>query len=229
MPSFFLRPPKRKLVRSAVLSALIVMIFAALAIFSNTLQVFDQNVEQFLSFARRPALNGFFLAITYLGSVQFVSIALVFLALFFLLRKNTPYYFVFLGIMLGNAASVFIVKNLVERARPATAMYVENSFSFPSGHTAISVVFFGLLAYLAAKNSKRATVRGNIFIGWIFLMIMIGFSRMYLGVHFASDVLAGYAIGFFSLCVGIILFETLYEDQEKWWVKALHKYFGKRQ
>lgn len=228
MPSYFLNPSQKKLALAAGIAAWLVIVLALLAIFSNTLQILDQNIEKFLSFARRPAMNGFFLAVTYLGSVQFIIFSLIFLSAIFAIRKDLPRYCILLGTMLGASASVFIIKNFVERTRPESALYMESSFSFPSGHTAISVVFFGMLAYLASKSTPRAASQINIFFAWIFVMIMIGFSRMYLGVHFASDVLAGYAIGFFWLCIGINFFEGLSFDKERWWKKIFRIYSGRR-
>lgn len=215
MPKSFLDIPQKKLFVFTIIAGSLTALFAMLVTFSNTLQLLDQGFEQFLAAIRTPGWNGFFLAITYFGSIQFVSIATVFLGISFLLRKDLAHFAIFLGTIIGSSASVFILKDFIERARPLLGVYTETSYSFPSGHTSISVVFYGLLAYLAGKKAKTNRARTNIFFGWIFVMLMVGFSRLYLGVHFASDVLAGYAVGSFWLCVGIYFFEELFSKTKK--------------
>jgi len=124
---------------------------------------------------------------------------------------------IFAGTILGEVASVYILKDFVMRVRPTEVahVYQETGFSFPSGHAAVSVVFYGLLAYLWAQNVKSSKARHNILFGLIFFIVMIGFSRVYLGVHYPSDVLAGYGVGAFWLCAGIIAFEQLFGEKKR--------------
>jgi undecaprenyl-diphosphatase len=169
----------------------------------------DKAILFFLEGARFPFLNELFLILTYLGSVTFVSIATVCFTSILFIKKKFDDVSLLLGTALGSSAFVFLLKNLIGRIRPADvlAVYSETSFSFPSGHTAIAVVFYGSVAYILAQKFTNTKIRANVLFGWIFFMAMIGFSRMYLGVHYASDVLGGYLIGFLCLSIGIILFE----------------------
>ena len=82
-------------------------------------------------------------------------------------------------------------------------MYLEKSFSFPSGHATIAVAFYGFIIYFLIKNVKSWNRKINIFFTGFILIILIGFSRLYLGVHFVSDVWAGYLIGAIWLIIGI--------------------------
>jgi len=215
MPKSLLDVSPKKLFWCAAIATTITLVLGLLAIFSDTLQKIDQGAEFFLIGARTLGRNEFFLAITYFGSIEFVGIATIFLGIILFIRKDMPHFIIFLGTVLSNSASIVLLKDLVERTRPMQSIYTEPSFSFPSGHTAMSVVFYGLLFYLAGRNVKRNNTRGNLLFIWVFAMLMIGFSRMYLGVHFASDVLAGYAVGFFWLCVGIMCFEFLFSKKQK--------------
>jgi undecaprenyl-diphosphatase len=106
--------------------------------------------------------------------------------------------------MLASVLALFansILKNLVHRKRPPT-MYVAHmkihSYSFPSGHAFGAVAFYGLLAYLAFKYLPAPW---NILatIALVILVLMIGISRVYLGAHFPSDVLAGWLLGGLAL------------------------------
>ena len=74
-------------------------------------------------------------------------------------------------------------------------MLVETSYSFPSGHAMESFVAYGMLAYLAVLALKTWEARVAAVCGAALLVVLIGFSRMYLGVHYFSDVIAGYAAG----------------------------------
>ena len=99
------------------------------------------------------------------------------------------------------------LKHAVHRARPDT-MFVESmklqSYSFPSGHAFGSTVFYGLLAYLA--NSRLAAPWSYVVAGLLaVLIVLIGLSRIYLGAHFPSDVVVGWALGLLALVVIIVV------------------------
>ena len=85
-----------------------------------------------------------------------------------------------------------IIKFIVRRPRPqGFNITIENTYSFPSGHSMISCAFYGLIAYLIYKNFHNKIKRNFICISLILLIVIIGFTRVYLGVHFASDVIGG--------------------------------------
>src|SRR5215207_1380463 len=108
---------------------------------------------------------------------------------------------VFLGSWLaavaGSAVLNRLLKGLFERPRPhfEHPLLVESSFSFPSGHAMESFVVYGMLAYFAVLAFRTWESRVAVVFGAALLVVLIGFSRMYLGVHYFSDVLAGYAAG----------------------------------
>lgn len=150
-----------------------------------------------------------FIAITELGSTTVIGgIALV-LGLVCLIKKH---FSIFIGLcvsIFGTAASVFSLKEIVERARPDTLYqaYLETGFSFPSGHASLSLALYGFIAYLVWKYAPER--RNVALVAAMVLVGLIGFSRMYLGVHYATDVIAGYAIGATFLFAGIRVSEKL--------------------
>jgi undecaprenyl-diphosphatase len=109
----------------------------------------------------------------------------------------------------GSGLFTLIGKNVFQRARPAVALYKEASFSFPSGHAAIAVAFYGFLAYFLIKFIKKWKSKINIFLISLFVIFIIGFSRLYLGVHYFSDVWAGYLVGTIWLIIAVGFAEYL--------------------
>lgn len=130
------------------------------------------------------------------------------LSIFFLLKKQIHYVFGILTSLLGSGLSIYLGKNIFEIDRPHLyAYYHENYFSFPSGHATISVAFYGLLFYFLIRNStsfkKWVVLITMAFVFWM----LIGISRLYLCVHYFSDVIAGYILGFLWLLLGISIIE----------------------
>ena len=88
-----------------------------------------------------------------------------------------------------------ILKELVQRPRPEDInLVVETGFSFPSGHSMVAMAFFGLLVWLVWHYEKDRTMRLACCGGFSLIILLIGISRIYLGVHYASDVLAGFCV-----------------------------------
>jgi membrane-associated phospholipid phosphatase len=141
--------------------------------------------------------------ITSLGNWKFVvPLAILVSILCWLSRKRktiTP----FIIALIGTEITVELLKILIRRPRPIGASFLETSYSFPSGHAAISVALYGFIAFLLWKRSKSQLKRGMILAVALLLMLFIGFSRVYLGVHFPTDVLGGYMVGAAWLWVAI--------------------------
>jgi undecaprenyl-diphosphatase len=94
---------------------------------------------------------------------------------------------------------------LINRARPGAdiAYYLENSQSFPSGHSAIAMAFFGFITYYFIYHVTGKDKKTLVLLFGALLIALVGFSRLYLGVHFLSDVIGGFLIGGLWLIVSI--------------------------
>jgi undecaprenyl-diphosphatase len=173
---------------------------------SDAITRIDQWLEMILIAFRHPALVETFLVITVLAKL---SIIIIFALLFtlFLWRLEQKRFLSGLWVAVGGTASFsYIFKITLERPRPLAGVYEETSFSFPSAHAALAVAFYGYLLYWAWRRSAWSR-RVNLTFSWLVLIVLIGFSRLFLGVHYLSDVLGGYALGFLWLLVGIGLTE----------------------
>ncbi|MEI6835549.1 MAG: phosphatase PAP2 family protein [Candidatus Falkowbacteria bacterium] len=150
-----------------------------------------------------------FSVLTWLGNWQLVAL-LILLVIYFLLRKKQQTFILPFLFTIASAETVtFIGKLLVGRSRPLSAAIYETDFSFPSGHATIAVTFYGYLAYMLCKLAKNKKQPVAVSVGTLLIVLLIGFSRLYLGVHYISDVLAGYLVGLLALIAGLNLNEWL--------------------
>ena len=161
----------------------------------------------FLSWRSDFGVN-LFSVVTLLGNWQLVIPILV-LLLFLFFKKYQTFVWPFVFTILSAESVTFIGKLLVHRFRPDGGAIIETDFSFPSGHATIAVALYGYLAYLIIKHLKNKTAQGAVLLGALIIILAVGFSRLYLGVHFVSDVLAGYLVGSLALIAGVSLREWL--------------------
>lgn len=163
----------------------------------------DTSSNVFFSAIRNFSGVEIFFVITLFGEV-FTVIFFAILVSLFLLRKRLKKEIIALWVaVIGSSATTYLLKIIIDRPRPIDAVIIEDSASFPSGHATVAVAFYGFLAYLLFNNIKNKKYRAPIILAGAVLIFLIGFSRLYLGVHYLSDVLAGYLVGLLWLVVGI--------------------------
>ena len=161
----------------------------------GTLFHLDLKINAYMIKVANPGLTGPLGTITGLGNIFLVVTVAVIVGVILFIRKNWwRLLALFLGVAIGQAV-LNILKVIFQRPRPKTEMYVF-SYSFPSGHVFSATVIYGFCIYLAFRLIKNATVKWIVVTLLALLILLIGFSRVYLGVHWLSDVLAGYATGF---------------------------------
>lgn len=167
----------------------------------------DSNLAIFFANHNNIVLTNIFKFISFICSPKFMILINVCFFIFINLKKK---YKLFL-INIASIASVLfnnIIKIIMKRERPNYLILAsETSYSFPSGHSMISILFFGSIIYLVNKYNikykKAITILLSIFI------ILVGLSRLYLGVHFLTDVIGGYLCGFITLIIIIMIFERV--------------------
>lgn len=173
----------------------------------------DTLVNQKIMLLYTPTLTSLMLGATHLGGAA--SLTILSIALFiFLLYKRRWYYAVLLFFGLGGGGLIeFTTKWLIHRPRPAMQLIPETGYSFPSAHATLATIFFAVLLYAFRDDIKNRTLRYLYYAANISLFLIIGFSRVYLGVHWVSDVIAGFALGLFwltLLILGFRLFGSIY-------------------
>lgn len=155
---------------------------------------FDSTATTFIHSWTSPALTLFMRGVTALGSVPAITLLTVIGgAVLYLLGHRIEA--VALVTASGGAGLLdFVLKLIFQRARPQVpwALASESSFSFPSGHAMLSFALYGIAAFLIWRAHPRVWTALLTVVSWIALVIGIGVSRVYLGVHYPSDVVAGY-------------------------------------
>ena len=178
--------------------------------------VLDSRIDALMVAMRTPGLVTFFLMVTSLALPQFaagVGAALAVILLAY--QKKRLFFWPFIISFGGGIITNYLSKLSLERSRPAGAVYSESGYSFPSGHATTAVVLYGfIIYYLLRKNISRAAKNFVVVFG-VILILAIGFSRLYLGVHFFSDVIGGYLLGLVWLCAGIGLAEWHLDKRSK--------------
>jgi undecaprenyl-diphosphatase len=170
----------------------------------------DMKVLLLLRTFRSPGWNKIMIFFTTLGDWQVIGVGLVcsFLFLLFLNRRYQAAS-LFLSVMAGSLF-ISLLKIAVQRPRPpvADALLQEQTFSFPSGHSFIGFTFYGIILYFLFKALPQGFLRFILTVLGGCIILLVGFSRMFIGVHWPSDVLAGYASGAAWLTVHITALET---------------------
>jgi len=173
----------------------------------------DQWFAQLMLAIRTPLSVRMFDTVTFFGSTAFIiALSGAIILVLVLSKRHYPYLAGFASALMGAAATGYVLKVLVARARPTGLIpaIAETGFSFPSGHAVASMAFYGFLAFLISRlypeyRKVVLTLAGII-------IFVIGVSRLYLGVHFLSDVLAGYLVGALWLWLGVLVTRKLAVD-----------------
>lgn len=164
----------------------------------------DMIVSVWMQEMQRPWLIKRMLVITYMGYPLTFIILTALVSTYLLGVKGGRLEAIFLNASLFSAWAVMeYLKHWFGRSRPAgEALTAASGYSFPSGHAMLAMVFYGFLAYLLISHAKNKLEWYGVAVLCL-MILLIGFSRVYLNVHYASDVLAGFLFGFICLAVNI--------------------------
>lgn len=172
--------------------------------FDKEIFPFDHTTSEWMR-QNQSALRQVFRALTMLGNNIMLSILSVGIAAFLFCKRRFLEGAVLSGGLVSTLLTVHTIKFLSARERPVSDI-IETTMSFPSGHAALSLFTYGFLCYLISLQVKRKTQALWIMSAGLLLAGLIGFSRLYLNVHWLSDVLAGFTLSaaYLSLSIGIL-------------------------
>lgn len=177
---------------------------------------FDKKVISSTYDIVTPHMKNVMIFISFLGSASFYIPVHLSLLVYFLKKKYYVNSIALVNGVLGSAIINLLVKGYYTRIRPEKYFQIqETGFSFPSGHSMVAISSYFILTYLLFRN-KPWDVKKKI--GWILtvlLVLLIAFSRVYLGVHWPTDVIGGLSLGFIWVYINIIIIEVFYRKHKR--------------
>ena len=201
----------KKLITNIILSIIALIGFVAIMILVMCDYTF--KIDQFnvvVANNRNVFWTGFFKIFTHLGSFYTLAVlSVIGIILIWFVMKNkklSAFYAVcFAFVCIAN----YVIKQIVRRIRPEHLMIIsETGFSFPSGHAMMSLAFFALLIHFVWKTKKNKPLKITLVLLFSILIAGIGFSRIYLGVHYLTDIIAGFLISFAIVMIFVIIYNT---------------------
>lgn len=195
-----------------IISLGVLFLILTVLVKTSNMTSFDTAIYNFLTRNMNSTLTTMYKCFTFLGSTLFIIIlVLLFLGCFIFFKKRNKGFVVAATLIISTVINN-VIKLIIRRDRPSVLRLVEeHTFSYPSGHAMAAFSMYGILIYLVIKSnlSKKMKLIFSIILGII--PVLVGMSRIYLGAHYASDIIGGFLVS------GIILLTiTYYIDKNKW-------------
>ena len=189
-----------------LLSAICVWIFGKITddvVEGEPLVSIDQWVLNHVLYFRNSSLTEIMLFFTQFGEWITIAIASIAIVIFLIVKKLYGAIIGYVIAVIGGGALDYILKRAIHRTRPIgdTTLIDVGGFSFPSGHAMLSMVFYGMVSYFIIRQIRQWKFRLLVVVAMGFVIFLIGFTRIYLQVHYLSDVIAGFAGGLFWLTI----------------------------
>jgi undecaprenyl-diphosphatase len=209
---------KTQLLIAFIISLVSLLAFSVMALLvrRNTIVFFDSSIISYVQGLEAPWLTTIMRFFTFIGdTIPVIILTLVSLLLLYKVLNHRAELVLFLAVMLGANILFLTLKSFFHRARPDLHRLAEaTNYSFPSGHATMAFALYGVLTFLLWRHINTPFKRTIHIIVSSIVILSIGISRIYLGVHYPSDILAGYFISAFWLTLAIGFFQR-YRDKRK--------------
>ncbi len=209
---------KKKIYLGLILTLTVVFMAILILVACNYSFATDNFFITQMSKIRTEQFDAFVKVFTYIG--WFFTLLLISVG-FIVFSKGKEDSFIVLFNLLFSGIVGTIIKFIVRRNRPSSMIIDEIGFSFPSAHAMLTLVVFATIIYLCWKNIKNKKLNIVLTAFFSLLILFVGFTRVYLNVHYFTDVLAGYILGIILTFVSIYLFSKVKIYLEKI-LKRLH-------
>lgn len=200
------------------LLSLIVFLAIAKYIFWDKKEAFDQAAFNFIELFIKDGVTNVMLILSVIGNYQVMIAANILLVCYFLfIRKHKWYSIKIPAISLSSVLLMSVLKMLFNRPRPLLPLLEPaRGLSFPSGHAMMSATFFGLIIYFIYRKQLQPAIKVITISLLVIFILSIGISRIYLRVHYASDVIAGLCMGVIWLTIALKMLDKieLYSKKE---------------
>lgn len=208
---------KLQLTRAFFISLFSAIGFGVVALFISDKKIaqFDNAVISFVQGTESQILTGIMKFFTFIGA-GFPVVIIILMVLFFLYKvlHHRRELILLLWVVIGSALLNEALKLIFHRARPTLHRIVNaNGFSFPSGHSMAAFSLYGVLAFLLWRHISTSAGRVGLIVFSSVMILMIGISRIYLGVHYPSDVLGGFLASGCWLGASIWFYQRYHEKR----------------
>ncbi|HYD21590.1 MAG TPA: phosphatase PAP2 family protein [Flavipsychrobacter sp.] len=191
-------------------ASLATFVYLVRKVFVHERTGFDEQAFKTIGKMVSPGTTSVMQTFSFLGSHNVLIPVNVALIAYFLLRKHKWYSTRVPSVAISSLVIMLLLKQLFARPRPEIPLLeAARGLSFPSGHALTAVTFFGLMIYIAWRSARNNTLKVGLISLFIIMILGIGVSRVYLRVHYASDVLAGYCLGFLWLFISLTVIRRL--------------------
>lgn len=201
------------LIVGLLMAGAFIWLFAEVAeeVLEEDFRLFDLIIIGFLEYTQRPFLDTWMVIITEMGSAWFVGGFTLLTVTFLWLKLRDKWGAIFLVIGVGGGGILtLLLKYLYERDRPSIDPAIDAvGFSFPSGHSVGALIFYGFILFFIIRSGRHSILKWTSSVGIGILITLIGVSRIYLGAHFPSDVIAGYIAGIIWLVLCLVALEWI--------------------
>lgn len=170
---------------------------------------FDYWLNQKITLWQNSFLNQVMIFITNLGGTTTMLIGGVFMLIFFISHKKWRYSLILIFAMTLGKLSEVATKHIIGRDRPSNPIIEADGFSFPSGHSTMAMIFFSILIYYFKNHIRNQIIKNSLISLCVLIILGVGFSRIYLGVHWFSDVIGGFSLGLFNLTLMVLVMEFI--------------------
>ena len=194
-----------------IISLITLIGFCTMALLVNRDQIvgFDKPIVSFVQGLETPLLTTILKFFTFIGAGSTIKVlAFIMVVILFFFFKQRSKIFLFIVVLIGSHYVFRVLKLLFHRARPDLNRLIEiGGYSFPSGHATNAMTFYGSLAFLLWSHIPTRQGRTILIVFSASMIFLIGLSRVYLGVHYPSDVIAGYCAGGFWLVLAVGIYQ----------------------
>lgn len=195
--------------KNIIIISILTLVFLIIGIMvRNTSEgiLFDKIILNLIHNTKNPILFPIMRFISFIGSAYFLIPLMIVLIAYTLYKKSYYISKLLLLSTLGSYILNFLLKLIFNRTRPLDYFLVDQGgLSYPSGHSMVTMTFYMTLTYLASKYIKDKSKKKWIYLFSYTMIILMGISRLYLGVHWPTDVIGGYLIGYVFFYISVIL------------------------
>ncbi|MEG2457644.1 MAG: phosphatase PAP2 family protein [Bacilli bacterium] len=207
---------KRMILKGTIWFAVLLLVFGLMLViwhfFKDNILTVDYKLKDYITNYMINDNNTKFMKIISLFGSKYTLIVIMVIGCIFMYKRR---YSIFLALNLFVVyISGYVFKHIACRPRPSLSLIAETGYSFPSGHVMCSTAFYGMLLYFIFKYVKSIPFRWILSFVISLLVVFIGISRLYLGVHHLSDVIGGFILGGIVLIMFISMAKEYFKEDK---------------